>query len=470
MGKAKKISVVHYIICAAFCLLFRFVPGFAGITQMGMGILGSFIGAIYGWMTIGTLWPSAIGLLGMGLSIGMNKVMAAGFGNETFTCLVFCMLVVGIGIENGAFNWLAMKVLSNKFLEGKPYVILFAVFIMAWLTGSFNPIIMCVIFCAFMTSIFEQVHIKKDDPLVVFTFLGIAYQLMSGQILFPFFGTSLVLIGAYNTMFPQIPMDMTAYLEMMIIVGLIMAAVFLALMKFVFRVDVSPLANYRLEGTAPVATKGQKYALILFVIFLVGAILSNLSVPIVSPILKKFGVLGLSLLLGCLAVLLKDENGEPLAKMDELLRMADWGLLTMMAYIMTLSAYMNTPETGIGTAMGYLFQPFINLPPIVFIIVVMVIATLLTNVANNVMVAVVCMPFLANFASLVGLSPVGMVILVFIISEFALATPGASPVTAVAFSQEYVSSGAMTKAALKILPFLFVVFLVIAWPLVGILF
>lgn len=470
MGEAKKINVLHYIICAAFCLLFRFVPGFAGITPLGMGILGSFIGAVYGWITIGTLWPSAMGLLGIGLSIGITNMMAAGFGNETFTNLVFCMLVVGIGIKNGAFNWLAMKVLSNKFLEGKPYVILFAVFIMAWLTGSFNPIIMCVIFCAFMTSIFEQVGVKKDDPLVVFTFLGIAYQLMRGQILFPFFGTSLVLIGAYNTMYPEIPMDMTAYFLMMIIMGLIMAVVFLALMKFVFRVDVSPLANYRLEGGAPAVTKGQKYALILFIIFLSGAILSSLTIPVISPFLKQFGVLGISLFLGCLAALLKDEKGEPLANMNELLGMADWGLLTMMAYIMTLSAYMNTPDTGIGTAMGYLFQPFMSFPPIVFIIVVMIIATLLTNVANNVMVAVVCMPFLANFASLVGLSPVGMVILVFIISEFALATPGASPVTAVAFSQDYVSSGAMTKAALKIIPFLFVVFMLIAWPLVGILF
>ena len=470
MENAKKINVVHYAICAAFCLLFRFVPGFAGITPMGMGILGTFIGAVYGWMTIGTLWPSVMAMLGLGLSIGMTNLMVAGFGNNTFTCLIFCMLAVGIGIKNGAFNWLAMKVLTNKFLEGKPYVMLFAVFIISWLTGSFNPIIMCVIVCAFMTSIFEQVGVKKDDPLVVFTFLGIAYQLMRGQILFPFFGTSLVLIGAYNAMFPNIPMDMTAYFSMMIIMGLIMAVVYLALMKFVFRVDVTPLANYRLEGTTPAATKGQKYALIIFVVFLAGAILSSLSVPFISPFLKKFDVLGLSLLLGCAAALIKDENGKPLANMDEMLRMADWGLLCMMVYIMTLSSYMNTPATGIGTAMGYLFQPFMSLPPIVFIIVVMIIATLLTNVANNVMVAVVCMPFLANFASLVGLSPVGMVILVFIISEFALATPGASPVTAVAFTQDYVTSSSMTKAALKILPFLFVIFLVIAWPLVDILF
>ena len=80
------------------------------------------------------------------------------------------------------------------------------------------------------------------------------------------------------------------------------------------------------------------------------------------------------------------------------------------------------------------------------------------------------MPFLINFAQAVGMNPVGMVALLFIISEFALATPAASPVTAVAMSQEMVTPGAMSKAALKILPILFVVFMIIGWPLATVIF
>jgi sodium-dependent dicarboxylate transporter 2/3/5 len=137
----------------------------------------------------------------------------------------------------------------------------------------------------------------------------------------------------------------------------------------------------------------------------------------------------------------------------------------MVGFIMLLSTYMVTADTGIGGAMAVLFMPFTKLNPIVFIVIVMVIGTILTNIANNMIVTVICMPFLIKFASLVGLNPVAMVALLFIISEFALATPAASPVTAVAMSQEMVTPGAMSKAAMKILPFLFVTFMIIGWPL-----
>ena len=39
VAETNKIKIIHYIICASFCLFFRFVPGFAGITPLGMGIL-----------------------------------------------------------------------------------------------------------------------------------------------------------------------------------------------------------------------------------------------------------------------------------------------------------------------------------------------------------------------------------------------------------------------------------------------
>lgn len=76
--ESKKVSMIHYLVVVAFCFYFRFIPGFAGITPLGMGILGTFIGAIYGWMTIGNFWPSIVALMAIGLSIGMNQMLTAG--------------------------------------------------------------------------------------------------------------------------------------------------------------------------------------------------------------------------------------------------------------------------------------------------------------------------------------------------------------------------------------------------------
>lgn len=294
---------------------------------------------------------------------------------------------------------------------------------------------------------------------------------MCGQILFPFMGTGLTYLMAYNNMFPDFPIPMGQYMIMMICMGLIMLLVLLALLKFVFRVDVSPLANYKPEAGVPAATKGQKSALIIFVIFMLMNVVMIFAPEPIKSFLEQFGIVGIAMLLGALVPLLKDETGAPLGNLEELLHLVNWGQIMMVGYIMVVSTQMMMPTTGISTFMANIIKPFMGLPSMVFIIVVMVLCLVLTNIANNMLTAVLCMPFLVNFGSMMGMNPVGMVCMMFILSEFALATPAASPVTGVAFSYtNWVSSGKMTKYGILLSVVLFVVFMLIGWPLQAIIF
>lgn len=469
--EAKKVNIIHYIICFAFCFLFRFLPPFMGLTETGMGVMGTFIGAVYGWILIGMLWPSMCALVGVGLTIGMQNMMNACFANEAIVGLIMCMIVVGCAIKNGALSWVAMKLLTSPALAGKAWTIITVILLLAWLVGSFNPMIMMVIFVSFMISMFEQCGVKKDDKLVIFMFLAVSYQIMRGQILFPFMSTGLTYMMAYNSMFPNVPLDMGKYMIMMFTMGIIMLVVLLVLMKFVFRVDVSPLANYKPATTIPDATKGQKLSLVLFVLFFSTMITLVFAPEPIGSFLKMFGLVGVGMTLGLLVPLMKDENGKPLGDPNELLRMVDWGMTLMVGYIMVLSTQMMMPQHGITTFMAALISPFMGLPPMVFIVVVMIFCLVLTNVANNMLTAVLCMPFLVNFGVMAGINPVGMVCLMFIISEFALVTPAASPVTGIAFSYtDWVSSGKMIKYGILLVSILFVVFMLVGWPLQLIVF
>ena len=177
------------------------------------------------------------------------------------------------------------------------------------------------------------------------------------------------------------------------------------------------------------------------------------------------------MLLGAIVPLLKDENGKPLGDLEDLLHMVNWGQVMMVGYIMVVSTQMMVPATGISAFMANVIKPFMALPPMVFIIVVLVLCMILTNIANNMLTAILCMPFLVNFGSMMGMNPVGMVCMMFILSEFALATPAASPVTGVAFSYtNWVSSGQMTKYGILLSVLLFIAFLIIGWPLQSIIF
>ena len=86
MGEKKKVALIHYIIVLILAFGFRFLPPFAGITELGMGVLGAFLGAIYGWVFIDLAWPSFIAITATGLSCGMASVITGCFGNETFLC------------------------------------------------------------------------------------------------------------------------------------------------------------------------------------------------------------------------------------------------------------------------------------------------------------------------------------------------------------------------------------------------
>lgn len=466
----KKVSFIHYIIVFALCFLFRFIPGFAGITPLGMGILGSFLGAIYGWIAIDMLWPSIMALVGIGLSIGMNQMYAASIGSMTIICLIFCMPIIGICNDTGAFNWLINKLLTNKVMQGRAWVTIWVILMISWIMGPFNPIIMAIIFCAFATQIFRQVGIQKNEKLPIFMYLGISFSAMMGQILFPFMGTGLTLIMAYNNMFPDTPLDFVKYLLFMIPSGIVMVAVYVLLMRFVFRIDVSKVAEFKQQGEAKKITKDQKKAFAIFVIFMVLSVCSALPLGAISSFLSMFNIGGITLVMLAIISLMKKEDGEKLCDVEQALKNNNWGQITMVGYIMVIATYMNTPDTGIPTAMATLLQPFMALPPIVFVVFALFFAALLTNFANNMIVCVLVMPFMFSFSKMIGMEPTGMICLLFLLSQFALMTPAASPVTAVCMTQEMADSNLMTKAAVKIVPLLFIVAIVLGWPFAQILF
>ena len=466
--ETKKVSLIHYFVVLILAFGFRFLPPFAGITELGMGVLGAFLGAIYGWVFIDLAWPSFIAITATGLSCGMASVITGCFGNETFLCMIIAMIAIGPAIHHGAFTWLAMKVLNAKALEGKGFLMIFTIFVVAWLLSSANSLLMAIVIFNFTNAMFHQVGVQKNSKLAIYTYIGIAYAVMRGQILFPFYGTGIIYLNAYKAAAPNMPMDVVSYLLMMGINGLVMTIMFIALMKFVFRVDVSPLNNYKQEGAVPAATREQKITLAFFIAFIALNLLANVG-PL-KPFLSQFGLTGITLMLGAMMVMLKDSKGEPLSDVEKMMHMNSLGLAIMIGYVMWLAVNFASAATGIGAAVAQLFMPFTILPPMVFIIVVIVIALVATNFLNNMMVAVVCLPFMINFTSLIGMEPMAAVVLMFIITEFALCTPAASPIAALSMGQEFADTAEVMKASIPMVLLLFVVFMVFSWPLANFIF
>lgn len=96
--QTNKMTYVHCAVVFVLAFFFRFLPPIGQVTPYGMGILGTFIAAIYGWSTIGMVWPSFICLTAIGLTIGPNQMIAAyNLSND------FCILTDGFVRRNRCY-------------------------------------------------------------------------------------------------------------------------------------------------------------------------------------------------------------------------------------------------------------------------------------------------------------------------------------------------------------------------------
>lgn len=135
-------------------------------------------------------------------------------------------------------------------------------------------------------------------------------------------------------------------------------------------------------------------------------------------------------------------------------------------FIIIISSFLTEPETGVAKTLAAMLIPLTKLPPLVFIVATMLLATIITNFANNMILTIIIMPVLVQFSSTVGLSEIGMILLLFLTTQMALATAGGSPITGIAYSMnQLINSKDMMVMALKVIPLLF-----ISLILIGLLF
>ena len=153
--------------------------------------------------------------------------------------------------------------------------------------------VMAIVFVGVFTTICTNLGVKPFTKLPTFLMIGAALSLLMGQIGIPVMGNALMLVATYNAMFPE-PLNFAKYMLFMIPMGILTIVFFVGLMRFVFRVDVTPLKNFdpSIVGEQKPINKDQKMALMFFVVYMLLIILSSMPLGAVSAFLQKFGMFG----------------------------------------------------------------------------------------------------------------------------------------------------------------------------------
>ena len=123
--KINRGDIIYFINSFVTILLmfgFRYLPAPDPITPIGMEIAGIFIGAVYGWTTVGAIWPSILGLVCLGLTdySTVKEAFMSAFGNDTVVLVIYLCIFCQVINESGIATYFSEKLVSLKIVDGRP--------------------------------------------------------------------------------------------------------------------------------------------------------------------------------------------------------------------------------------------------------------------------------------------------------------------------------------------------------------
>lgn len=471
---------LHAIICIALMIGIGFLSPFGQITAYGMDILGIFIGLIYGWTFIGFLWPSLFGLVVLGytdFAANVTTATASGFGESLVWQVFFMMIFADILRRLGLTEFIGYWLLSRKICVGRPWLLIFFIFTVAFVCGGVISLYGTIFMLwAIVYKIFEICGYEKKSAFCTYILGGIVYLVAMSCMVFPFKPYPTVVLGlcakAGATTIPFVP-----WLILGLVTAFSMVLLYMLAGKFIFKFDLSAIANmgdifaeHRNAKMSPDAKIGLT-VLLVFVGLLVLIGLLPASIPLIA-LLKKADMLGLAMVAICVILVWRRKNGEPLMAFAELTQAVSWDIIVMFAVTLPVCGAIGAADTGImTTAMAALLPILEGLNPIAFIAVTVILLGLVTQVAHNLVLTMTFTPLLAVAAVNYGIDPLLFGFLLVTMLQCAVATPAASAQSALVFANaEWVGTKSAYIAGCVFAVISMFVIVCVAYPLGALLF
>ena len=121
-----------------------------------------------------------------------------------------------------------------------------------------------------------------------------------------------------------------------------------------------------------------------------------------------------------------------------------WGVLLFFGGGLALAKGFDV--SGLAQWLGDLMKQLRDLPPLVILLTVLIVVTLLSEIASNIATASMMMPVLAALATAVGADPFGMLLSAALAASFGFGLPVATAPNTIVFGSGHLSTRDMAKA------------------------
>ena len=383
----------------------------------------------------------------------MGEIISGGLGNEVTWLLILVLIFSELINSSGLSDFIAKWFISRKFLNGHPWLFTFF-FLLGCVVLSIatNIFLGILVMWGIFYGVCEAAGYKPHEKWPTMMMIGILLFLLMGAAIMPYRDIPLILLGSYAKMSGQ-PIAMFQYASFTIPMTLAALCIYLLLWKFIFRVDMKPLAG-ALDGTLIdrrelVLDKRQKLVLSYLVVFILLMFLPSFLPPTLalSGVLKTLGNGGILTVLMVFMCFTK-VDGQPLFEFTKVAQKGVmWEVILITIVIMPMGGFITSEATGIlPFILGILNPLFGQLPFVAFFFAVFAAAMLLTNVLTNVVVGFVLIPVVFGVAASTGVSAVPLVFMVILAVHIAILTPAACPYAAITLgNREWLKTSEMYK-------------------------
>lgn len=297
-----------------------------------------------------------------------------------------------------------------------------------------------------MFSIFKETGYKKGEKYVTLMTVYITIAILCSFASDPFKGGAMFLLANLQSMAandltsnaPQI--NLALYIFFSMTISFTVLAILLLMMRFVFRVDVSKLANYDgLKNPKPLPPMSAMQKLVLFdflfyaLWLLIPSFLGQDNPA--GAFLHKNQMTGSLVAVLILAIVFVD--GKRVVNIPEANTQFPWVVFMLIAVAMLLGNTMTGKGTNVSLYMEYALRNLLGgMHPVTFTIVVAAIGIIFTKFCNSVILGLMLTPILLGVASAFGMNPVPMMACFIYSVLIAACTPAASPFAATLYSQQ----------------------------------
>ncbi len=472
MTKSETTKIVKLLIMVFLMFGFRYLPPFGDLTPLGMHIFGIFIGCIFGWSVLDMVVPSILAIMSMSLLEGqtMAGIIASSFGNITFWMCLFLVMFVNVVERCGGTTYLATWFITRKFTKGRPVVLIFMFLLATFIVSMFNAIAAMFLFFSILYKICDQVGYKPYEKFSVIMILGITFSSLFGSNSIALIGSPLILANAFHAA-SGIALGMFDFLRILCPLGIFMMAVFSLSVKYVFRCDLTPLENADITTLVDMGalkvTKKLKIVTFFSLILAAGVILAALlpATMKLAQILNGMTIMGMAMILLCALSYIK-VDGKNLFDFKEYAKSLPWDILMICAVVMPLASFLTMDSAGITLTISNFLGGFLSgLPTPVFIVTILLISVLLTNLGNNASMCILLMPVILSVGGDLGIDPVALYMVLIFTVQLAMLTPGACPAASIVWgSTDWVDPKSIYKYAPIMMVIFFLCIVLVGYP------